>query len=193
MKELIKTRFTKPKSTFLKTLWRKRIIALFAAFLLTGIGQVVHGQEIMHVEEAISEMLASDDPDIFAEGMHLQSLLVDIHPSLYINNGELSPHGSGSPIVLYPDAYSIQELYNTHPLFTQVELITITIHDDQEIPDAVMLDQMTGFPNLQYVYVKFGYDPCQPGSSPCIADMLSQVFTGTESPALLLYSKSVLH
>ena len=191
MKKPITIHFITPERKSLKNLWRKLFIALFSIFLLSGIGQFVQAQQIINVEEAVSEMLASDNPETFSQGMHLQSLLVNVHPALYINNGAFSPHGTSDPIVLYSDASSIQSLYDTHPLFSQVELIKISIENNLEIPDAVLLEQMTGFPNLQYVYVLFEYDACRSGNSSCLADILSQIFAGAKSPVVLLYGKSI--
>lgn len=184
-------RFKTQEREPLKNSRRKLIIALFSVFLFLGFGQVVRGQQIIHAEEAVSEMLASDNPDIFAQGMHLQSLLVDVYPALYINSGEFSAYGTNNPIVLYADAYSIQELYSAHPLFSEVELIEISIHDGIEIPDAVLLEQMIGFPNLQYVFVIFGYDACRSGNHSCISDILSQIFPGSKTPVVVLYDQSI--
>ncbi len=175
----------------LRSLLFKRTIALAFVVMLPGVGPVTFGQQIMHVEDAISEMVASDVSEIFIQGMRLQSLVVDVHPSLYINKGELSAYGTGDPLVLYCDAISIQELYATNPLFSEVELIEISIDSSTQVPASISLEQMTGFLNLQYVYVKFGYDACGNLSTHCLAEILNRVFSDSTTPVVVLYGISV--
>ena len=191
MKELIKTRFTKPKSTFLKTLWRNRFIAIFAAFLLIGVGQIAQGQEIMHVEEAVSEMLASDDPDIFAEGMHLQHLITDVQPAVYLTNGQIAAYGHGTPKVVFSDTSSLNMLYEGHALFSQAELIRITVNAAAELPANINPSQFQGFDELKYLYVVFSYDACGGESDVCLAGILGTLIQGAGIP--ILYKLSILN
>lgn len=175
----------------LRSLLIKQTIALAFVVLLPGVGPVTFGQQIMHVKDAISEMVSSDDSDIFMQGMRLQSLVTDIHPSLYIAKGEMTAYGTGDPLVLYCDAISIQELYATNPLFSEIELVEISINSSAEIPATISPEQMTGFPNLQYMYVRFGYDACGNLSTHCLADILSQVFSDSATPLMVVYGISV--
>lgn len=179
------------KMVTLKNVWRKVIITLSFALLILCPLQVVLAQQIFPVDEAVSEMLASDNTDTFLQGMHLQSLLGNIQPALYINNGELTAFGDSEPIILYADANSIQGLYSINPLFSKVELIEIRLKNSSEIPSTIFLDQLGGFPNLQYVFVKFGFDACGYRDTTCLYDIISNLFTDSQTPVVVLYGLSI--
>jgi len=144
-------------------------------------------QEVFGLDETIASMLSSSDPEVVAEGQHLQSLVYDLHPTIYVRNGNLTLPAGNIPECIDSDASSVWTLYEDNPQFNQVELITIRIEQESDLATVLNLDGLQAFTNLKYVYFMCTFEIC---SSPgCEATMISQMVQGTGNPDLLILYK----
>lgn len=115
----------------------------------------------------------------------LTSLLTEIHPSLYLVEGDANAYGDSSPEVLFCDVNSVSMLYDYEELFEHVQLIRIQIKYGESLPE-INLSNLVGFQNLKYFYVEFTYDICGTQSDDCLEGMVQQNISnaGTEITVL---------
>jgi|GEM_PF-6057021 len=103
----------------------------------------------------------------------LTSLLTEIHPSVYLSNGEITTYGNSAPEVLYCDVASVNMLYDSEELFDQVQLIKLQIKSGEALP-TIILNNLVSFTNLDYFYVEFTYDICGGQSDACLDAIVQQ-------------------
>lgn len=168
------------KGSFIR-LFKKFVFSLILSiFFLTG----VSAQTIISFENGIQSTELSD-------AAHLQSLVTDIHPSVYLSNGVLTTYGTGSPIIAICDASSVNKLYDNDPIFNQVELIRITINNSGQIPSTIDLERVSAFTNLRYLLLVFAYDECGTRTMDCLPSTLNSIIHGASSPIIVLYNLSI--
>ncbi len=145
---------------------------------------------IRDLDETIGRMQSSSDFKVVSEGQHLQSLAYDLHPTLYIRNGNLSNPDGSAPKCVDIDASSVWKLYEDNLQFSEVELITIRIEQPGDLAIVVNLANFQGFTNLKYLCILSTFEICfSPG---CVVTMISPMVQGTDgSEALILYKVSI--
>ncbi|PWI29172.1 hypothetical protein DI383_12030 [Flavobacteriaceae bacterium LYZ1037] len=85
-----------------------------------------------------------------------QDLLYDLEPSVYIKNNNVeNVVGVASPKVLkLKDVNSIPFLSNRNALYNKVEMITINVTSLSDLSRPFIVDDIRGFANLKYIYIK---------------------------------------
>ena len=157
---------------------------ILPALIFFFLANTINAQTIQSFENSIGEM---DE----VNSAYLQSLVRDLHTSVYLDNGIASVHGDGLPVVANCDAGSIQMLYGNNPAFRMVELLGVTINSADELPGAIDLNRLRGFENLRYLYIVFAYDACGDKSDDCLAGILAGIIRGADSPSIVLYRLSI--
>lgn len=157
-------------------------------FVLAGILFVWLGSSVSYGQEAASyrDYVKSN------ENSELVSLASDLHPSIYLNDGEMKKYGEGAAVTLFTDAASIPMLYATNPAFGKVELIKITISNARD--EAVILDLLkaASFTSLKYVLCIYQYDSCGGKSETCLPSKTDKLCkTPAESTVKVLYQLSI--
>jgi len=132
----------------------------------------IHAQTVMRVQERLESM----DP---ADAAHLQSLIADLNLTLYLNEGQITSYGSGSPLVVKCDAASIGLLYESNPQFEQVELIQFIFSSASQLPGGINLDQLVSFSSLQHIYFVFKYNACGNQSDSCLESTILGLLQST--------------
>jgi len=132
--------------------------------------------------------LANTTPE---ESVRLQSLTRDLHPTVYLTNGEQKVIGQGSPLLVICDAASVNLLYKETPAFNQVELIRLTINSPEEQNMMVNLLQLKSFSSLKYIYLLFSYDACGGRTTNCLAEKVGGMVQGVSSPLTILFSLAI--
>lgn len=157
-------------------------------FVLAGILFVWLGSSVSYGQEAASyrDYVKSN------ENSELVSLASDLHPSIYLNDGEMKKYGEGAAVTLFTDAASIPMLYATNPAFGKVELIKITIKSATD--EAVILDLLkaASFTSLKYVLCIYQYASCGGKSETCLPSKTDKLCkTPAESTVKVLYQLSI--
>ena len=150
----------------------------------------VEKRAIRNLDIAITSMQSSPDPDVIAEGFHLQSLAYDLNPTVYIQNGELKNPSGKTPKCIEIDAFSVSKLYEDNSQFGQVELVEVRIQQAGELETIINAVNFQNLPNLKYLVIHCSFEICTgPG---CEAPIISQMVQGTEnSDFMILYQISV--
>ena len=154
--------------------------------MLFIIGSAINGysQTIMSYQSAMQTL----EPSAAA---HLQSLVTDLHPSVYLTQGEITTYGEGAPLVAICDAASISLLYGDNPVLNQVELINITANSAAELPTSIDLTQLQGLAELKYLFIVFAYDECGDSSDDCLATKIEGIIQGTSAQITVIYNLSI--
>ncbi|GAB1454296.1 hypothetical protein MASR2M47_43520 [Draconibacterium sp.] len=171
--------------TSVRGLFRSRasklfLTLIFGLFLLSGI----NAQTAMSFDSAKQTLEPSS-----AE--HLQSLVTNLHPNVYLSQGGFKTYGEGSPVVAICDAGSVNMLYSGDPVLSQVELINIKANSASDLPSSIDLTQMQGLTNLKYLMVVFAYDACGGNTDACLASKLEGIIQGTSSQITVLFKLSI--
>jgi len=144
----------------------------------------VEKKAIRNLDKAITSMKSSPDPDVIAEGFHLQSLAYDLHPTVYIQNGELKNPSGKTPKCIEIDAFSVSKLYEDNSQFGQVELVEVRLRQASELETIINAVNFQNLPDLKYLVIHCSFEIC---SSPgCEAPIISQMVQGTENSGLII-------
>lgn len=85
-----------------------------------------------------------------------EELLYELEPSIYVkNNAIIETVGASSPKVLkLKDVNSFNFLSTRNSLFRKVEMITINISSPSDLSSSFNVDNIRGFGQLKYIYIK---------------------------------------
>ncbi len=122
---------------------------------------------------------------------HLDSLANGYYTSADLTQGQFTTIGEGLCHVAICDAASINLLYSTNPVLSQVELIKITANAEGDLPTSIDLSQLEVLPNLRYVLVEFGYDACGGNTDGCCNSILRGIVEGYSAQIMVIYSLSI--
>jgi hypothetical protein len=96
-----------------------------------------------------------------AETNSLESLVYDLHPTAYIQNGEIKIYGD-KPVVKAELSPSSFPLFNSgNPALSQIELLVVKLNADEEANIFLDFSQNRDFKRLKYVYVQCPFE-CSP-------------------------------
>lgn len=161
-----------------------KVCIFLPALLLLMFFTDLSGQTVQSLDVALS----ADTEEL----QHLESLINDLNPTVYLQGTTVKAFGNGFPLVAECDTKSIGLLYDGNSLFNQVELIRIKIASSLEMAILTMdLNNLTGFPNLKYLYLIYTFDACGDQADGCLAENAGKSITGNESPVTVLYSLSI--
>lgn len=157
----------------------KNIIIFLLALAMTGI----QAQSIFSVDEGMSVISHE-------EGLRLQSLMSEQHPSVYITNTDVKTYGEGAPVAAYCDGSAVSRLYEQHAAFQQVELIKINVSQAGK-STQLNLNSLQGFQSLKYIVYVYNYDVCGGKSTQCLQAMVSNLVRGNNPQVMTMYSLSI--
>lgn len=163
-------------------------------FMLLLLSPGLQAQTLLQLDRQIATMLASPNTAIVNEGQHLQSLVADLHPTLYITKGEFAYYGGDYPVRVECDAASITSLYQPLPSYSGVELIIIKVNSPAELSARLDPARLTAFTQLKYICFLCTFDVCPEfnQSRTCVEDRLSPMLSGPgDATIIMLYKVSV--
>ena len=166
------------------------LLGLMLLLLTAGL----QAQTLRQLDRQIATMLASPNTAIVNEGQHLQSLVADLHPTLYITKGEFAYYGGDYPVRVECDAASITSLYQPLPSYSGVEIIIIKVKSPAELGAQLDLTRLTTFTQLKYIYFLCTFDVCPEfnQSRTCVENRLSPMLSGPgDATIIMLYKVSV--
>lgn len=94
----------------------------------------------------------------------LKSLVFDVLPTIYVENGSIKNFGNGPAVRLETDSKSFASLYQENPIFDQVQIITIKLNNPDDMKVVPLnLQSLTGFTHLKYILFLCNMN-CNPSS-----------------------------
>jgi hypothetical protein len=129
--------------------------SLVILFVLTS--YCLQAQNILELNAMLATSKASTDAAVVANSAHLESLINDLQPTVYIGTSVKS-NGGAQPVCAEIKAADIQKLKTENSLFSQVELITILVNKTSDMNFVLDLAEISSFTNLKYVYFLVEFD-----------------------------------
>ncbi|MCE9539074.1 MAG: hypothetical protein K8R85_07640 [Bacteroidetes bacterium] len=151
-------------------------------------------QKTLELDTKLSAMRASQVGAIKAESIHLISLISDLLPSLYFEQGKLVGTYKENPIVLFTDASSLRLFSDLDPIYNKIQIISIKIKKPDDLQKVLKISDLTAFANLKYIYFicDFNICPDQPKNSSCVNEKISAMIQRTENSSIeILYKTNI--
>jgi len=133
------------------------LVTIFYAFSV----QNSYAQSIKQFDEVLNSMLASGQEQGNADAAYLKSLVYDVQPRIYVHGDGLKKISEKAPVCVTATPQSLELLYETNPLFEQVELITVKISNARDLNYVLDMTRFKSFSKLKYVHFLCNYD-CDP-------------------------------
>lgn len=123
-----------------------------------------------------------------SDDTRLTSLMTEIHPSIYLTNGETNVYGK-EPIVLHADANDLKRWSTINSeLAANVELIKIRVTNADTEKATVSAAQLTSFTNLKYIVVLYEYNSGTESATSQKADTMVKLPENSEAKLFWLIS-----
>ncbi len=151
-------------------------------------------QKIFELDSKLSAMRAARDEPTKVEGIYLNSLISDLLPSIYFQQGKLVGTYKDNPIVLFTDISSLPSLSDLNPLYKKIEIISIKIKKPADLQKALRISDLTAFDNLKYIYFLCDFNICpnQIQNTECINEKISAMIQRTENSSIeILYKTNI--
>ncbi|PKP14839.1 MAG: hypothetical protein CVU07_12825 [Bacteroidetes bacterium HGW-Bacteroidetes-23] len=134
--------------------------------------------KIIEVNEYLKRESMSESRSI-AKTISVKSLIKDLHPSIYVNNGSVNTYGKPAK-VLFVDAKSISKVRDLNLDMSQVELVTIKINKKEELSTPIDLSIFSNYPTIKVIYLTVSFD--------CTVDILNNLIKTDKTEYTILYS-----
>jgi hypothetical protein len=141
--------------------FRRQILKLSVCLLLIVYATGSSAQGVQELGQAINSMKLSSVKAVQDESIHLNSLVNDLQPTLYINSGVIKTYNNTPCVCADVDILSINKLSESNSLYSQIELIKIRINPGDASNLVLNLATLQSFTNLKYVIFLCSFD-CNP-------------------------------
>jgi hypothetical protein len=111
----------------------------------------LNAQDVVELDVFLARNNASHDPAIDANTKHLESLLKEVQPTIFVSANEITSSGA-NPLCVEVEASAINQLYLGNSLFSRVEVMIIRLKDPADLNFKLDLTKLSGFLSLKYVY-----------------------------------------
>jgi hypothetical protein len=155
--------------------------AIFILFLLI-IGLNTYGQTVFELKTKLDEMKGSGDTLIIEEADHINRLITDFQPTVYVGD-VVKTSNESLPVRANVQAGAVAKLNIQNPLFGLVELINVRIDSPADLITILDLSLIQGFTSLKYVRVLCSFE--------CAPEQLGAIVTGNTSGIKVFYSISI--
>jgi hypothetical protein len=151
-------------------------------------------QKIFDLDSKLAAMEASQDEQTKVEGIYLNSLISDLLPSIYFQQGKLVGAYKENPIVLFTDISSLPSLSDHNRLYNKIEIISIKIKKPEDLQKVLKFSDLTGFDNLKYIYFLSDFNICpdQAQNTTCANEKISAMIQRTENSSIEILFKTNL-
>lgn len=150
------------------------------------LSSIVVGQEVRNLDDYLNSLQLQKSENTGAEAERFRSLVYDLHPILFFNNGQMSNPLGGNPVCLTTDIKSIVNLYTPSELFNYIELITIIIDSDNDLTAEIDISRLESFSNLKHIYFLSRTNLCSQAIPACEIPVISKMISG-DSDAQIVY------
>lgn len=155
------------------------VLILMISLLLPFLGfsqdfKIIEVKEYLKNEQKMESAKAKVD-----KTASVKSLIKDLHPSIYVNNGSVNTYGKPAK-VLFVDIPSISKIRDLNVDLSQVELVTVKINKKEDLSVPVDLSIFSKYPTIKVIYLTVSFD--------CTVDMLTNLIKNNKTGYTILYS-----
>ncbi len=109
----------------------------------------------------------------------VKSLIKDLHPSIYVNNGTVNTYGKSAKVV-FTDPQSVSKLKDLKLDMSQVELVTIKINKKEDLLNPVDLTVLSEYPTVKTIFLSVSFD--------CSVESLYALIKNNKTGYTILYT-----
>lgn len=133
----------------------------------------------------LNSVLSGNDVEI----NQIRSLVNDLQPALYYQQGELIGDRVVTPLLIDTDAASLNQIYANNPQFSNVQIIRIRLNSPEDLNVNLDISRLEFFPNLKYVYFLCTFDICEDESSKSVCEIgkISKMIISGESSKIKFF------
>jgi hypothetical protein len=144
------------------------------------------------LDSKLAAMGAAQDEQTKVDGIYLNSLISDLLPSIYFQQGKLMGAYKENPIVLFTDISSLTSLSDHNPLYKKIEIISIKIKRPEDLQKVLKFSDLMGFDNLKYIYFLCDFNICpdQAQNTSCANEKISAMIQRTENSSIEILFKT---
>lgn len=171
-----------------------KIKSLLSTLCMLFLSASSFGQEINELGTKLSAMDKSADAYIRNEAVYLKSLVSDLQPTLYLQNGKFKQTELQISKRINTDVSSLQLLNLQNPIYENAEIICIKIENENDLLATLNLSDLSGFKSLKYVYFLCTFNVCQGQYSPseCEVEKIAQIIKRNENPGYLVFYSVII-
>tara|TARA_R110002050_G_scaffold287932_1_gene439456 strand:+ start:2291 stop:2761 length:471 start_codon:yes stop_codon:yes gene_type:complete len=130
----------------------------------------------------IVQMKQSPEGDIRLDNARFESLTTELHPNLYIEKEGIKAFGGRAPVCAFVEVESLGQIYDEHPLFREIELLTIKLRNSNGLHTPINLSLLAGFQNLKYILIRSEFA--------CTEEQVENMITGSKADIIVCYTIS---
>lgn len=120
----------------------------------------------------------------------LDSLLTQVHPTIYFHNGIMDTEGGGNYTVLRCDIESVPYLFESEEIYNNVQLVILKVQEGESLP-LINLANLITFNELLYFYIEFEFDACGDNSSQCLNNLVQNAISNSGTNVSLIYTIAI--
>jgi hypothetical protein len=109
----------------------------------------------------------------------VRSLIKDLHPSIYVNNGSVNTYGKPAK-VLFVDVPSISKIRDLNLDLSKVELVTVKINKKEDLSIPVDLSLFSNYQTIRVIFITVSFD--------CTVDMIKNLIKNNKTGYTILYT-----
>ena len=148
--------------------------------LFVFVSYVVTAQEnskIIEFSQLSPENTSKQNQASNIDAKKVKSLIVDLHPSVYLENGEINFY-SQKPTTAFLDLKAMASPIKRDAKFESVEFVSIRI-DQRNAISGIDLSKLEVFPNLKYIFFACSTD--------CNESQIKNKLTGLNNDYIIVY------
>ena len=130
---------------------------LFLMLLIILASATLYAQVAVELNSYLKQLNASADPVLVDNAVHLESLIKEKHPGVYIRKAQITS-GEANPVCVNVNAGYVDALKTMNQLSGKIELITIRLRSSADLNFILDLPNLIGFQKLKYVYFLFEFN-----------------------------------
>jgi hypothetical protein len=138
-------------------------IKLSAFLFIVFYSLSLSAQGVQELNMALAAMKASSVKSVQDNSLRISSLVNEINPTIYINNGVIRTSHNTPSVCADVDIQSLNRLSESNSAYEQVELLKIRINEDDVSGVILNIGNLSSFTNLKYILFVCSYS-CSPSS-----------------------------
>ncbi|HNW90090.1 MAG TPA: hypothetical protein PKN48_10540 [Bacteroidales bacterium] len=127
---------------------RKQILMILPVMMFMLFSMNIMAQNAIELGPALNSLKITANQQYNV----INSLIYDVQPTVYVQNGMVQSFGNGPAKRVEVSTNSFDNLYETNPVFSDVEIITVKINNKNDLKmPGLNIQDLSHFTNLKYI------------------------------------------
>ncbi|GHA50130.1 hypothetical protein GCM10007103_33680 [Salinimicrobium marinum] len=133
------------------------IIGILNLFLFSPANSFAQNK-VIHLNDLIQSPDNYSETFTLNESEEINSLVYDIHPTVFISDAEIKTFGQEAPVKAEFHAANYTLLQTTNQNYNAVKLLTIKINKAADLNATIDAATLTAFRSLKYILIECSFD-----------------------------------